>query len=345
MALFPNVGSKQTGVRIGWWIMVSVLSLGMLLHLFPFYLMIVTSFKPAEEAMASIPTLLPIHPTLAAWTLVYKWAASSGDSPLLSGSSNEPFWIYFWNSLFMTFMTLLLSLPITALAAYTNSKLQRGPLARWSFLFFISTLMVPAAVTLLPTLLLTLHFPFALPGGSIPNVPGTYDPVPTISIWDTPWAIILQGVFNAYNFLIFKGFFDTIPNSVLQAARVDGGSEFNIFRRIVFPMSVPVFAVIAWIQFSAVWDNFLWPELAFQTPSKIPTSVAIYTVMNNFVEAGMTDRSQALGQSLAMKQAVSAGLSWNGLMVLALLQTIPIFIMFILCREYLLRGVRIQGLK
>jgi multiple sugar transport system permease protein len=179
----------------------------------------------------------------------------------------------------------------------------------------------------------------------VPNFLGTEDIFPTLSFFDTPWAIIVQAIFNAYNFLIFKGYFDTIPNSVLQAARVDGGSEFNIFRRIVFPMSVPVFSVIAWIQFSAVWDSFLWPSLVIQSNSKAPTSVAIYTVMNNFVTSGIMDRATALGQSEAMRQALASGLSWNGLMVLGLLQTIPIFIMFILCREYLLRGVRIQGLK
>lgn len=345
MALFPKVGMKQPGLRVGWGVLLGLLSLGVITHLFPFYFMIATSFTPAEEAMSPVPVLWPGHPTLAAWKLVYQWAANNGVGALLSGSASEPFWVYFWNSLFITVITLAFSIPIVSLAAYATSKLLRGPIARWSFLFFIGTLMVPVAVTLLPSLLLTLSFPFAIPRGSVPNFPGTEDIFPTLSFFDTPWAIIVQGIFNAYNFLIFKGYFDTIPNSVLQAARVDGGSEFNIFRRIVFPMSVPVFSVIAWIQFSAVWDSFLWPSLVIQTNSKAPTSVAIYTVMNNFVTSGIMDRATALGQSEAMRQALASGLSWNGLMVLGLLQTFPIFIMFILCREYLLRGVRIQGLK
>lgn len=345
MALFPTVGRKQPRVRIAWWLMLSLLSLGVLSHLFPFYFMILTSIKPASEAMSTLPSLWTFHPTLAAWKLIFQWATNNGEGALLSGSANDPFWVYFWNSLFMTFLTLALSLPTVSLAAYANSKLQRGPIARWSFLFFIGTLMVPVAVTLLPSIMLTLNFPFALPGGSVPNLPGTYQPFPTISFFDTPWAVILYGVFNAYNFLIFKGYFDTVPNSVLQAARVDGGSEFNIFRRIVFPMSIPVFSVIAWIQFQAVWDGFLWPASVIQSNDKAPTSVAIYTVMNNFMNSGVMDRGAALSQSNAMRQALASGLSWNGLMVLGLLQTIPIFIMFILCREYLLRGVRIQGLK
>ncbi|HZR38940.1 MAG TPA: carbohydrate ABC transporter permease [Ktedonobacteraceae bacterium] len=345
MSLFPKVGRKQGSVRIAWWTVVALLCLGVFLHLLPFYFMISTSFKTGVETMADPPTLWPQHPTLAAWQLVLQITNITSNNTLAAQLLDEPLYVYFWNSIFMTVTTLLISLPITALAAYANSKLQRGPIARWSFLFFIGTLMVPFAVVLLPTLLLTLNFPFALTEGSIPNFPGTDQPFPTLRIWDTPWAVIIPAAFNAFNFLLFKGFFDTIPNSIIQAARVDGGSEFNIFRRIVFPMSIPVFAVAAWIQFGAVWDNFLWPSLAFRSPDKIPTSVAIYTLMNRFTSAGITDANQAMGQSMAMKQLLEAGLSWNGLMVLGLLQTLPIFVMFIICREYLLRGVRLRGLK
>ncbi len=345
MALFPSVGRKQASVRISWWLLVALLCLGIFLHLLPFYLMISTSFKAGIETMADPPTLWPQSFTLAAWKLILQIVADPLGNTSTTELMDEPFYVYMLNSLLQVFLILLLSLPITALAAYSNSKLQRGPVARWSFLFFIGTLMVPTAITLLPTLFLTLNFPFALPSGSIPNLPGTFQPIPTIRIWDTPWAVIVPAVFNAFNFLLFKGFFDTIPNSIIQAARVDGGSEFNIFRRIVFPMSIPVFAVAAWTQFSAVWDNYLWPSLAFQSSDKLPTAVAIYNLMYRFSALGTTDASQAFGQSEAMKQVLASGLSWNGLMVLGLLQELPIFIMFLVCREYLLRGIRLRGLK
>jgi multiple sugar transport system permease protein len=344
MALFPKVGQKQPGVRFAWWSVVVVLSVGVFLHLLPFYFMITTSLKSGAETLADPPTLWPREPTLAAWKLVFAVVSVSSDSSMVK-LMDQPFYVYFFNSLFITLMTLVLSLPITALAGYANSKLQRGPLARWSFLFFIGTLMVPFAVTLLPTMFLSLNFPFALREGDIPLLPGTSDFVPTLRLWDTPWAVIIPAVFNAFNFLFFKGFFDTIPDSIIQAARVDGGSELNIFRRIVLPMSVPVFAVAAWTQFNAVWDNFLWPSLAFQSPEKLPTAVAIFTLMRRFTEQNTTNADQALAGSLAMRQILDAGLTWNGLMVLGILQTLPVFIVFIICREYLLRGVRIRGLR
>ncbi len=343
MALFPRVGREQPRLRISWWIMVSFLVVGVLLHLFPFYFMIVTSFKRGLEVLEFPPTLWPKEPTAAAWKLVFSLATGGEDNPLVQNLMREPFWVYFRNSSFIALMTLLLSVPITSLAAYANSKLQRGPIARWSFLFFIGTLMVPFAVTLIPSFLLTRNFPFALP--QVPNIPGTDTPFPSVRIWDTPWAVILPFVFSAFNFLLFKGFFDTIPDSIIQAARVDGGSEFNIFRRIVLPMSIPVYAVATWIHFGTVWDNFLWPLVVLQSTEKTTTAVAIYDLMNRFTQAGSTNAEQAYGQSQAMQDILSAGLSWNGLMVLGILQTLPIFILFIVCREYLMRGIRIRGLK
>lgn len=280
MAIFPQVGRNQPRLRIAWWLLVLFLCLGVLLHLFPFYFMMVTLITPAQDTLKMPPQFIPQSPTLAAWRLVFEVTSQSSSSRVVRELIKEPFSVYLMNSLFMTFMTLLLSLPVTALAAYANSKLQRGPITRWTFLFFIGTLMVPAAVTLIPSFLLTRNFPFPMP-----NPP-------------------------------------TIPGS-----------------------NQPLFAVAAWLQFSSVWDSYLWPLVVLQSTDKLPTSVAIANLMEKFIRVGGTNQQQALGQIESMRDVLEAGLSWNGLMVLGLLQTIPIFLMFIVCREYLLRGIRVRGLK
>ncbi len=336
MSLFPKVGRNQPGLRVTWTLVVAVLCFGIFLHLIPFYFMIVTSLKSAPEIMRIPPTLIPENPTFAAWQLVFQ--VSVGSTIL-----RQPLSQYFLNSCLMAFGTLALSLPITSFAAYANSKLQRGRGARWTFLFFIGTLMVPAAVTLIPTFLLTRNFPFPVP--TVPNIPGTEIEFPVIRTWNTAWAVIIPGVFSAFNFLLFKGFFDTIPNSIIQAARVDGGSEFNIFRRIVLPMSIPVFAVAAYLQFSGVWDSFMWPLLVIQDSARSPMSVAIYNLINVFMSSGTMRPQASLATNEQIRQLQEAGLSWNGLVVLGILQTIPIFIMFIVSRNYLLKGVKIRGLK
>jgi ABC-type glycerol-3-phosphate transport system permease component len=339
--LFPRVGRKRPGVAIAWWLVVAILLMGITLHLFPFYFMLITSFKSGPEVLSFPPTWWPQEPTLAGWRLVFSLV--QGNNAAATTLMDAPFYVYFFNSVHITFWILILGIPITSAAAYANSKLQHGPFARWSFLFFIGTLMMPAALTLIPNFLLTRNWPFALP--QVPDIPGTDTPFPTIQIWDTHWAVILPMVFQAFNFLLFKGFFDTIPDSVIQAARVDGGSEFNIFRRIVLPMSVPVYAETIWTSFSGAWDQFLWPLVVLQTPERMPASVEIYMLLQKFTQAGATNAGQATAQAQQMQEILAAGMSWNGLMVLAILQSLPVFIAFVVCREYLLRGIRLRGLK
>src|SRR5690606_28413674 len=102
------------------------------------------------EVLQSPPTWWPQDPTTSAWRLVFSIAT---DSSAVSGLIQESFWVYFKNSVVIAGMTLLLGIPITSLAAYANSKLHRGGTARTLFFFFIGTLMVPAALTLIPSFL------------------------------------------------------------------------------------------------------------------------------------------------------------------------------------------------
>jgi ABC-type glycerol-3-phosphate transport system permease component len=329
-------------MRLSRGLVYTVLLVGVVLHLFPFLFIISLSLQSPQDAQSFPPQIIPTEPNLSAWRLMWDLATSAQVEPQFN-FIREPFWRYFLNSVLIAVVTLGLSLPICALAAYANSKLQRTRGRRFTFLFFIGTLMVPFAVVLVPSFLLVRNFPFALP--KPPTVPGTGSAFPTLSLFDTPWAVILPAVFVPFSFLLFKGFFDTIPDSVIQAARVDGGSEFNIFRRIVFPMSVPVFAVAAFTSFSSVWENFIWQILVLQSPKNSTTSVAIYGLLNSFIRSGAQSPAEASAQSQVIEQVQAAGLTWNGLMVLGLLQTLPIFVTFLICRRYLLSGVRIRGLK
>jgi multiple sugar transport system permease protein len=344
MPLIPEVGRKQPRLRTLWYSLLALMVLGIVLKLFPFYFMLITSFKGALEIFQTPTTFWPKEPTLDAWKLVIELVSSNDpNSPTYFLRQGQPFYLYFYNSFFIATVTLLLSLPITALAAYANSKLQKGPIARWSFLFFIGTMMVPFIVVLIPHYLLVQNFPFAVPRGSLPQLGD--GPVPTLSLFKTPWAVIVPGLFNAYNFLLFKGYFDTIPDSVIQAARVDGGSEFNIFRRIVLPMSIPVIAVAAYTQFSGVWDSYLWPSLVLPNVENSTMTVAIQKITELMTQNSNLTAEAVSARAAEFQQASAAGLSYNGLIVLGILQTLPIFIMFLLVRKYVLQGIKLRGFK
>lgn len=337
MSLFPTVGRKQFSMRLSWLVLGIFLWFGVFMHLVPFYIMISTSITPAAEAMSMPPKLWPAHPTLAAWGLILHI------TDVAKSVLSQPLSQYFMNSTLMTVGTMILSIPVTSLAAYACSKLIKGKSSKTLFVFFIGTLMLPGIVSLIPSFLLTRNFPFPLPVA--PNIPGTDTAFPTLRLWNTYWAVIIPAGFSASNFLLFKGFFDGIPDSIINAARVDGGSEMNIFRRIILPMSIPVYAVVAYFQFGATWDSYLWPLVVIQDSKIAPLTLAIRRISDAFGAAGTTNPQSALGASAQMSTLISQGLSWNGLMVLGLLQAIPVFIFFIIAREYLLKGVKIQGLK
>jgi ABC-type glycerol-3-phosphate transport system permease component len=301
--LFPKVGRSAPETRRAFRWVVGLLWLGVILHLLPFYYMLSTSLKPAWEARLTPPTPWPQHLTFEAW-----------ESTSLPNRELR-------NSLIIAAATLCLSLPVTSLAAYANSKLTPPGRARWGFLYFIGTLMVPSVITLIPAFLLTRNFPFPLP--VTPSIPGTETPFPVIRTWNTWWALVLPAAFSAFNFLLFKGYFDTIPNSVLGAARVDGASELNIFRRIVLPMSVPVYAVAAWLQFGVVWDAYLWPTVVLRDGELFPLALRV---------GGMIDAFELSGQP-------------NRAMAWALLNSLPLWIAFLLAREFLMKGIRVRGLR
>jgi ABC-type glycerol-3-phosphate transport system permease component len=333
MALFPAVGRKQSGVRFAWWAVVFVLCFGILMHLIPFYFMISTSLKSGVEAVSQPPTLWPHSFSLQAWKTSFSVLS---DSYTGFTNANANLITYFWNSLFQVGMTIILSTPITALAAYATSKLLRGPLGRWIFLYFIGTMLVPGVITLVPSYLLVNHFPFA----------SSYAPdwSQDLSLIDTPWVVIIPAIFNVGGYFYFKAFFDTIPDSILQAARVDGGSEFNIFRRIALPMSIPVFAIVISGQFTTMWDAYLWPSLTITSSINQPLAVAIQTIITQFVSlTTATNPNQPVSPS--QQHILDLGVSWNTIMVLGILQSIPAFVFFVLSFRYLLSGIRIRGLK
>jgi len=260
---------------------------------------------------------------VSAWLYLYETANTS-----------ITFGRFLLNSSIVTGAVILLQLFISSLAAYALSRLLGPRLSRYLLLFFLATIMIPPLLLFMPLYLMMKnfllgHIPFAhisLPTVNLlnPELPGYLHPLLRRALYPvlSYLPLILPHTAWGLSVLLFKGFFDQLPDELIEAARLDGASEFRIFTQVVFPLSEPVFSVMALWTFMAVWKEFMWPYIvSIVQPLKFWT----YPV------------------ALFYKQ--SAGAYPNELMALAVLASIPTVVFFVIFQRFIERGVVWTGLK
>ncbi|OGJ90945.1 MAG: hypothetical protein A2268_09905 [Candidatus Raymondbacteria bacterium RifOxyA12_full_50_37] len=338
MPLIPQIGRNHIRIRT----LVIGISLflwaGIIMHLFPFWWMLATSFKATAEVYSNPAGFFPKEVSFASYKLLF--GTLTGSKALAAGSIFQyPMTLYIKNSLILSFTTIAIQIPATLLLAYACSRLHY-PIAR-SIIFYlcVATMMIPYQVKMIPVFLMLSHFPW--PTDYIPYIPFTSIQFPSFSLIGSFWGIILPITFNGYNFLIMKSSFDTIDKGYIEAARMDGCSEFGIVTHIILPLSRPVIAFVSYQAFIMSWNNFLGPWIILQNvQQKWPLAVIIYQL-----QAFLTAASSSQATSASAEAMRAAGAGYNALMALALIECIPVFTMFVFFREQIMKGVKIQGLK
>jgi raffinose/stachyose/melibiose transport system permease protein len=210
------------------------------------------------------------------------------------------FSVYFRNSLFVIFVKVPLGILVAALAAYPLAKLRfrfRGPI----FLFFLVGLAVPVQVALQPLVVMMRHL-------GIANT--LFALMPPYVAFGLPLQI-----------LVLRGFFRLVPSELIEAARVDGASEFTIFRRIMLPLSVPALAALAIIDALATWNEFL---LAL---------VLISASDQRTVPLGLM---QFQGEHSAQYTLLMAGV---------VISIIPVLVIFLFLQRYFVTGLTAGAVK
>lgn len=251
-----------------------------------------------------------------------------------TASFKRSFGRFIFNSIFVTSSVILSQIFISSLAAYSLSRLLGTLSSRLLLLFFLATMMIPPLLLFMPLYLMMKSFPFS-------QIPFTGIKLPTINLLDPelpanlhPWIaswlypllsylpLILPYTAWGFSVLLFKGFFDQLPEELIEAARLDGASEFRIFTRVVFPLSKPVFSVMALWTFLAVWQDFMWPYIiSIVQPQEFWTyTVALYYKQNAAAYA-------------------------NEVMALAILASIPTVAIFTLFQRFIEGGIVWTGLK
>ncbi|WP_287265459.1 carbohydrate ABC transporter permease [Thermogemmatispora sp.] len=276
-------------VRFCYWVVFLLLLVGTLTTLGPLYWMVSGALKSNVEIFQRPPTFWPAHP---------QWSNYSNAWQILQLP------LYLGNSLMLAAGAVLLQLLVSATAAYALSKLR--PWGRSAILFaFFATLMVPPVVYLIPQFV------------NISDLPLIH--VSLINNWAGVW---LPEAANAFNILILKSFFDTIPGELTDAARLDGASSWQVFIRIVLPLSRPALAVITIFTVIASWKDFLWPLLVLSNSNLQPLMVALYH------ESGL-----------------NANLPFSYLMAGLVFASLPPILLFLLFQRQIIRGVNLTGLK
>ncbi len=339
MPIVPQVGRRSPRARLTLGSIAVFLWIGVLLHLFPVAWMISASFKPTREIFDQPFNLIPKEPTTASYGLLANTVTPPG-TDLNIDVFRYPLYTYLLNSLVLAALTVLIQVPITAMAAYAVSKLHAPRSAKLLFFFFIGTLMIPGQIAIVPRFLLLSHFPW--PTRAVPDIPFTDLMFPSLSFVGTYWGVVLPAAFSAFNFLLFKGFFDTLPVDLIEAARIDGASELTTLRKIMLPLARPVIAVTTYFAFTSAWNDFLGPWIMLMTnQAKWPLSVVIYKL-----QFFLTSWQPSQGSMDPAAQALlSSGVGYNALMALAVVESIPMFLAFVIFREQLMKGIQIAGLK
>jgi multiple sugar transport system permease protein len=282
---------RRRGGRAIYWAVFALLLTMTLIIFTPLYWMFSSALKSSIEIFQNPPTIWPLHP---AWNnYINAWRVLQ-------------YPLYFGNTLILAAGAVFLQLLVSATAAFALSKLRPAGKGIIQFIFF-STLMVPPVVYLIPQFV------------NISNLPLIH--VSLINNWAGVW---LPEAASALNILILKSFFDTIPRELTDAARLDGANSWQLFSRIILPLSRPALAVVTIFTVVASWKDFLWPLLVLFNPEVQSLSVAIYH------ESGINS---------------TYPLPFNYLMAGLVLASIPPILLFLLFQRQIIRGVNLTGLK
>jgi len=270
-------------VRLSDALRVVVLTAGALACLIPLLWMFLGSFKTPTELAQRPPTLLP-----------ESWGLGNYTEAL----SRFNFVQYLGNSVIVTIAATVLTLAINSMAAYALAKYNfRGK--NLLFLLTLATIMIPLQVILIPV----------------------YQVVASLGLVNTLWGMIIPAAATPTGVFLLRQYMLSIPDELIEAARVDGSGEFRTFVQIVLPLCTPALAVVAIFSVMWRWSDFLWPLVVAQ-------SEAVYT----------------LPVALARFNA-ELTVPFNLILAMGVVSTIPVLIIFLIFQRQIATGIANTGIK
>lgn len=256
---------------------------GALAMLFPVYWMAATAVRPRTEIFDALIAIIPSHVGWENFTVLWR---------------RHPLFTWLGNSLFIAIVGVAITVFANLLCGYTFAKFN-FPGRNILFFAILGALMIPIQVILVPEFLITAW----------------------LGLLNSPWGVILPRAAEAFGIFMVRQFMVSIPDELIEAARLDGAGEFRIFTRIVLPLSRPIIAVLVIFTFMWRWNDFAWPLVVL-------TDHDAYTM--------------PLGLNL-LRGEVNP--EWGQVMAMALIGLLPMLLIFLLFQRYLIQGIASTGLK
>lgn len=262
---------------------VVILVTAALVALVPIVWLVLGSFKTPTELSARPPLLLP-----------ESWGLSNYTDAL----TRFDFTTYLFNSTVVTIAATALTLAINSMAAYALAKYNfRGK--NGLFLLTLATIMIPLQVILIPV----------------------YQVVASLGMVNTLWGLIIPAAATPTGVFILRQYMLSIPDELIEAARVDGSGEFRTFIQIVLPMCRPALAVVAILSIMWRWNDFLWPLVVAQSESvyTLPVALARFTAEET--------------------------VPFNLIIAMSVVSILPVIILFLFFQRQIVTGIANTGIK
>lgn len=262
---------------------VTVLVTMVLLVLVPIVWTVLSSFKTSSELAERPPSVLPDTFSLDNYTT----ALSSFD-----------FGVYLRNSVVVVVGATLLTLTINSMAAYALAKYNfRGRDAL--FLLTLATIMIPLQVILIPV----------------------YQVTAQLGLVNTLWGLIIPTAATPTGVFLLRQYMLTIPDELIEAARIDGAGEFRVFLSVVLPLCRPALAVVAIFSVVWRWNDFLWPLVVAQNESVYTLPVAL---------------ARFAGQQVV---------PFNLILAMSVVSMVPVIVVFLFAQKQIVKGIATTGLR
>lgn len=261
---------------------VAVCTIITVVMVFPLYAMVRMAFSTRSELFTG-DILIPDSWTLANFQNLFE---------------KYPMGTWVMNSVAVSLVTVVLSVTINLLAGYAFAKI---PFRGRSILFILvlSTLMIPAQAIMIPQFRI----------------------VSELGIYGTFWGVILPSAATALGIFLARQFFLSIPDELLEAARLDGAGQLRIFLSIVLPLARPLIAVMVLLAFMNTWNDFLWPLIVLKDPELYTLPVSLRFLQGEFSN------------------------DYGGLMAAGLISCVPLVVLFLLLQKWFVQGIARTGIR